>query len=65
MDANMQEDVFNNFNFVQEHGLVLGSQISTNACLDQICIPHLGQYGNDYDWLHPCMAIRSRPSNRD
>lgn len=60
----MQEDIFNKFNFIEEDNIV-GSQIPTNQCLDLSAIPHLGQYGNEYEWLTPCMAVKCEPRNRD
>ena len=40
------------------------SQIRVNQSLAMSCIPHLGQYGDDYHWLMPCMAMNCFPQDK-
>ena len=60
----MLDDIFNKFNFVSESKVENG-QIAMNHSLGMSCIPQLGQYGDEYQWLQPCLAIKSLAGDKE
>ena len=69
----MDEDFLNKFNFTadEEAGkkavphLPKHSQVRINQSLGMNCIPHLGQYGDEYQWLVPCMTMMCFPQDKN
>lgn len=74
MDNLMDEDDFlNKFNFTGDEKdekaktvpyLPKYSQVRANQSLGLSCIPHLGQYGDEYQWLMPCMTMNCFPQDK-
>ena len=61
----MMEDVLNKFNFDSEENLNFlpeDCKLQVQQSLGLACIPQLGQYGDEYQWLQPCMAMRCFPT---
>ena len=46
-------------------GLPRDAQVGVNAALGMSCIPHLGQYAEEYNWLQPSMTMRCFPTRED
>ena len=36
-----------------------------NECLGINCFPYFGQYGDEYKWFTPCMALKCYPKSKE
>ena len=60
-DGSEEEEVRNNKSIKLVPGLPKNSLIRSNNAVGMSCIPHLGQYGDEYQWIHPTMSMRCFP----
>ena len=69
MDNFFVDDILNKFNFeagdqtVKE--LPKKPQIKIQEALGLGCFPQFGQYGFEYNWAQPCMAMRCFPTSQE
>ena len=59
------EDIKHKNDLKNVPGLPKISQIKLNSCLGQNCIPNLGQYGDEYQWINPTMSMRCFPMDNN
>ena len=65
MDSLTLADIFSKFNFESEgnkHETKAG-QVDVDDTFGLNTIPQFGQYGYEYQWLFPCMAIKCAPAS--